>query len=219
MKKNIQILMKTELFSGIKENDLENMLQCLGATEKKYDKNEIIVNAGTILSSVGILISGNVQITREDLEGNRAILSEVSVGDLFGEAYVAARQRELPITVVAVSDCSVVWIPFRKIIVQCACVCTFHTVLIANMLRVIAEKNILMNEKMRLLSCKTTREKLYTYLVDYSEQAGSKKFVIPFNRGELADFLSVDRSAMSRELGKLKEEGLINFNRNEFELI
>lgn len=219
MRQNLKALMSSELFRGVQENDLENMLKCLVATEKRYDKNQIIIMAGTTLSSVGIVVEGNAQILREDTEGNRAILSDLRVGDLFAEAYVAAGAREVPITVVAISPCNIVWIPFSKVVVRCSFTCSFHRVLIENMLRVIAEKNILMNEKMRLLSCKTTREKLLTYLADYSEQIGKKTFKIPFSRGELADFLCVDRSAMSRELGKLKEEGLVDFNKNEFQLM
>ena len=218
MKENLKTLINSQLFRGVEEQDLENMLKCLVATEKYYEKNETIVMAGTKLSSVGIVISGKAQITREDAEGNRTILSDLGKADLFGEAYAAAGEREVPISVVAVTDCKVVWIPFSKVVIRCSFSCSFHRVLIENMMRLIAEKNIAMNEKMRILSCKTTREKLLTYLMDFSEELGKKKFKIPFGRGELADFLSVDRSAMSRELSKLKNEGILSFQKNEFEI-
>lgn len=192
---------------------------CLGATERKYGKNDVIMLAGTKVTSVGVLIEGSAQITRDDADGNRAILSELEKADLFAEAYVAAGSLEVPITVVATSDCRILWIPFNKIVGVCSSACGFHKQLVQNMLRVIAQKNILMNEKMRILSCKTTKEKLMTYLSDYSERVGKNKFKIPFSRNELADFLSVDRSAMSRELGKLRDEGYLNFHKNEFELL
>lgn len=219
MKQNLKILMSSALFHDVGEKDLENMLKCLAATEKRYQKNDIIIMAGTKVTSVGIIIEGTAQITREDAEGNRAILSDLSIPDLFAEAYVAASMNEVPITVIATSDCKVVWVPFGKIVARCAFACEFHRVIVENMLKVIAEKNILMNEKMRLLSCKTTKEKLLTYLSDYSERVGKSNFVIPFTRNELADFLSVDRSAMSRELGRLRDEGYIKFHKNEFELL
>ena len=219
MKENIKILKKSPLFQGVDDNDLEAMLSCLGATERKYWKNDVILLAGSRVTSVGILIDGNAQITRDDAEGNRAILSDLEKADLFAEAYVAAGSIEVPITVIATSDCRIVWIPFNKIVGSCSNACGFHKTLVQNMMRVIAVKNIWMNEKMRILSCKTTKEKLMTYLSDYSERVGKNKFKIPFSRNELADFLSVDRSAMSRELSKLRDEGYLNYHKNEFELL
>lgn len=219
MKQNIKILKRSSLFQGVEENDLEAMLSCLGATERKYRKNDVILLAGTKVTSVGILVEGNAQITRDDAEGNRAILSELERADLFAEAYVAAGSAEIPVTVIATTDCRIVWIPFGKIVGTCNSACGFHRTLVQNMMQVIAVKNILMNEKMRILSCKTTKEKLMTYLSDYSERAGKNRFKIPFSRNELADFLSVDRSAMSRELGRLRDEGFLNYHKNEFELL
>ena len=219
MKRYYKTLITTALFDGVEEKELGGMLVCLSATIKHYGKNDIILMAGSKATSIGILVEGTAQITREDAEGNRAILSELVKTDIFAEAYVAAVRDEIPITVTATADCSVVWIPFSKVVVQCTFSCDFHRQLIQNMMRIIAEKNINMNEKMRLLSCKTTKEKLLTYLQDYSDKVGKDKFKIPFSRNELADFLSVDRSAMSRELSKLRDEGLIRYQKNEFELL
>lgn len=219
MKQNYKTLMLSPLFKGITEQDMDGMLNCLGASEKKYSKNDVILLAGTKVSSVGLIIEGNAQITREDADGNRAILSELAKADLFAEAYAAANSGEIPITVIATSDCKVIWIPFGKLSMGCSCACGFHQKLIQNMMKVIAEKNIMMTEKMRILSCKTTKEKLITYLSDYSLRTGKSRFKIPFTRNELADFLSVDRSAMSRELGKLRDEGYLKFHKNEFELL
>ncbi|QOX65659.1 Crp/Fnr family transcriptional regulator [Anoxybacterium hadale] len=216
MKHNIKILMNSSLFQGVSEQDLEAMLSCLGANERKYKKNDIILLAGTRVTSVGIVAEGNAQITREDAEGNRAILSELMKADLFAEAYVAAGSAEIPVTVIATSDCRIIWIPFHKIVGACSTACGFHRTLIENMMRVIAVKNIMMNEKMRVLACKTTKEKLMTYLSDYSERTGKNKFKIPFSRNELADYLSVDRSAMSRELSRLRDEGYLEYHKNEF---
>jgi CRP-like cAMP-binding protein len=211
--------MTASLFRGVTEQDLEEMLDCLGATERKYKKNDVILLAGTKVTSVGILIEGTAQITRDDAEGNRAILSELEQADLFAEAYVAAGAVEMPVTVIATSDCRIVWIPFSKIVGTCSSACSHHRILVQNMMRVIAMKNIMMNEKMRILACKTTKEKLMTYLSDYSERAGKNKFKIPFSRNELADFLSVDRSAMSREISRLRDEGYLRYHKNEFELL
>lgn len=218
MKQNLKVLMTASLFQGVTEQDLNAMLGCLGAAERKYKKNDVILLAGTKVTSVGIVAEGTAQITRDDAEGNRTILSDLERADLFAEAYVAAGAVEIPITVIATSDCRIVWIPFGKIVGTCSNSCGFHRTLVQNMMRVIAMKNVLMNEKMRILTCKTTKEKLLTYLSDYSERTGKNKFKIPFSRNELADFLSVDRSAMSRELSRLRDEGYLNYHKNEFEL-
>ena len=218
MKKYIDILTKCALFRGVDASELEGLLKCLSVQEKTYDKNESILIAGTRVNSIGILIEGAAQILREDADGNRAILSDLNPADLFGEAYAAAGWNEIPITVVATGSCLVLWIPFHAVVEQCSFSCDYHKLLIENLIKLIAEKNILMNEKMRLLSCKTTREKLLTYLRDYSEIVGTRRFKIPFSRNELADYISVDRSAMSRELGILRDQGLIQFHKNAFEL-
>lgn len=219
MNESIKILKSSALFRNVTEAEMEGMLNCLSISEKRYEKNDIIIMAGSKVASIGVIIEGTAQISRDDAEGNRTILSELIKPDLFIEAYVAANVNEVPVNVTAITDCKVIWIPFSRIITSCSIACEFHNSLIKNMIQVIAEKNIAMNEKMRVLSCKTTREKLLTYLTDYSERTGKNRFRIPFSRIELADYLSVDRSAMSRELGKLRDEGYIRFNKNEFELL
>lgn len=219
MNETIKTLRSSTLFRDIKEEEMDAIMECLSVSEKRYRKNDIIVMAGNRVSSVGVMIDGKAQITRDDAEGNRAILSELIKPDLFLEAYVAANVKEVPVTVTAITDCKVVWIPFQKLVSSCSMACAFHNSLIKNMMQVIAQKNVAMNEKMRILACKTTREKLLTYLSDYAERVGKDQFKIPFSRSELADYLSVDRSAMSRELGKLRDEGYLNFHKNEFELL
>ncbi len=219
MNQNLKILTRVSLFRDVSEQDLEDMLSCLGAVERKYRKNDVILLAGTKVTSIGIMAEGRAQITRDDAEGNRTILSELARADLFAEAYVAAESMEIPVTVIATSDCRIVWVPFKKIVEPCCSACGFHKKLIQNMMRVIAMKNIMMNEKMHILSCKTTKEKLMTYLSNYSERVGKNKFKIPFTRSELADFLGVDRSAMSRELSRLRDDGYLRYHKNEFELL
>lgn len=219
MQKNTKILIRSPLFRGVAEADLLHLLECLGARERVYQKGDILLLAGAKATAIGILVDGEAQITREDADGNRAILSELVRGDLFAEAYVVAGHAEVPITVTATGACRVVFLPFEKMVTPCTYACSFHHVLIENLLRVIAEKNIAMNERMRLFSCKTTRQKILTYLHDYREMSGTARFSIPFSRNELADYLSVDRSALSRELGRLRDEGLLRFSRSEFELL
>lgn len=219
MKNNYKILMGSSLFHGIQPKNIDEAIQCLGVYEKSYEKNNMILGAGTRVSSIGVMSEGSAQIIREDADGNRAILSDLAVADMFAEAYAAAGWEEIPISVIATSFCRVFWIPYNKILSPCSNACEHHRTLIENLIKIIAVKNILMNEKMRLISCKTTKEKLLTYLHDYSEKTGKNKFKMPFSRNELADYLNADRSAMSRELSRLRDEGLIRYSRNEFEIL
>lgn len=216
---SIDLLSELTLFEGIKKDDIGNMLTCLGAKTKTYMKNETILRAGVSISHLGILLSGRGQIIREDIMGNRNILSNLEIGDMFAEAFACAESQRLPFQVVATTDCVVMFLDYRRIVTTCSSSCYFHTSLIHNMMKILAVKNVLLTQKMEHMIKRSTREKLLSYLAEQAAKSNSKIFSIPFNRQELADYLCVDRSAMSNELSKLKEEGLIDFHRSEFKLI
>lgn len=219
MKKNVEFLKKVNLFRGLDDEKLEVMINCLGAVTRTYKKEEIIFMAGDPVSEVGIIMKGTVQVIREDLLGNRTIVAHLTEGDLFAETLACAGAVNSPVTTVAMTNCEILFIGFRRIITNCTSSCEFHSKLIENMLNIIAQKNIMLNYKLSLLSQRTTGEKLRTYFLSEMEKNGGRKFVIPFSRNELADFLCVDRSALSRELSKLRDQGKIEFNKNEFEII
>lgn len=213
------ILTRNELFKGIKKEELVQVFTCLGARVKSFPKGAYLVRAGESLQDIGVLLSGRAQITRVDLVGNRMIVAGLYPSDLFGESFACLETRELPVSVEAGEDCQVLWLNMKRVITVCSSTCQFHSRLIENMLRVLAGKNVALNEKVRLLSLKTTREKLLQYLFGCGERQGTTGFEIPYNRSELADFLGVDRSAMSRELSRMQEEGLLKFSRNRFQLL
>lgn len=215
MKTDADFLMRIPLFHGIGRNELPSMLNCLNARETGYQRQDIVLLEGQPVSSVGIVLSGTVQIVKEDYAGNRSLLAEIEPGHLFAEAFSCAQTEELPVTVISVTDSTVLWIDYRRIVTTCPSACRFHTKLIENMLAILASKNILLNRKIEYLSKRTTREKLLSYLSDQAARTGPE-FDIPFSRQELADFLCVDRSAMSSELSKLQREGALRFHRNHF---
>ncbi|MBP2633581.1 MAG: putative cNMP-binding regulatory protein [Firmicutes bacterium] len=219
MKKNIGFLKKISLFRGLDDEKLEVMMNCLGAITRTYKKDAIIFMAGDPITEVGIIMKGTVQVIKEDLLGNRTIVAHLIEGDLFAETLACAGEVNSPVTTIAMTSCEILFIGFRRIITTCSSACEFHAKLIENMLNIIAQKNILLNYKLGLLSQRTTGEKLRTYFLNEMDKAGSCKFLIPFSRNELADFLCVDRSALSRELSKLRNQGKIDFNKNEFEII
>lgn len=219
MKNLLCVLKKVPLFAGIREEELLGLLACLSAQEKKYARGEAVFLAGGRASSVGIVCSGGVQVIKEDFLGNRTILVELGGGELFGEAFSCAKIERLPVSVFAVADSVILFINYRKIITTCPNSCAFHARLIENMLGILAQKNMLLNQRIEILSKRTTRDKLISYLSAQMQAAGNRRFRIPFSRQELADFLCVDRSAMSAALGRMRDEGLLRAERSEFELL
>lgn len=219
MKEYISVLKGTRLFAGVKEGELLSMLSCLGARLCTFQKGECVLRQGERLNEIAVLTAGTLHIQRDDYWGNRSILGELAPGDVFGEAYLAPESGPLLNDVVAVEDSSVMFFSVERITTTCASACPFHTVVVRNLFFVISEKNRKLVQKLRHMSRRTTREKLISYLSEEAKKYGSPSFSIPFNRQQLADFLSVDRSAMSGELCRMRDEGLLKFNKNRFELL
>lgn len=210
------LLKRVPLFRGIAEADLEKMLDCLQAKKCRYAKESIILLAGQPVSGIGVVLEGIVQVIREDANGNTSILAELEPGALFAEALACTKTKESPVTVRSVTDSAVLLLDYRRMLSSCPSSCAFHTTLIENMLYVLANKNRVLNQKIGYLSKRTTREKLIAYLSDQADLHRSRQFTIPFNRQELADYLCVDRSAMSAALCRLREEGVLDFHRSSF---
>ena len=207
------------LFAEIDDSSLRTLLDCLHTVQRGYDKNEFIFAAGDAVSSVGILLSGGVRVLQEDYWGNRTILAHINPGGLFGEAFSCAETDYLPVGVLAAEKSEILLIDYRRIITTCRASCAFHTQLIKNMMKILARKNIMLTQKMEIVTHRTTRARLLAYLSAQAIERGGSRFFIPFNRQELADYLSVERSAMSAELSHMQADGLIWTKRNEFELL
>lgn len=219
MKKYIPILKKTQMFAGVGENEISSMLSCLGARLYTYKKGEYIFRQGEHLSDITVLVEGTLYIQKDDYWGNRSILGQISVGEMFGEAYVAPESGALLNDVLAVEDSVVILFDVKRIITTCPSACRFHNIVVQNMFFAISEKNRKLVQKLGYMSKRSTREKLISYLSEEAKCHNSSRFAIPFNRQQLADFLSVDRSAMSNELCKMRDEGLLEFNKNIFTLL
>lgn len=219
MKIDYTLLKHTALFAGISETEIESMLNCLSATTSKYKKEQIINRVGDTIFCVSIILSGKVHIIKEDFWGNRTILSEFGKGQLFGETYAILTSKPMEVSVLAAEDCEILFLNVKHLTTKCSSSCDFHSRLIQNLLAVTAQKNLLLTQKIDFMSQRSTREKLLSYLSSQSQKKNSSQFEIPFNRQELADYLCVDRSAMSNELCKLRDEGILKFEKNNFELI
>ncbi|MEM1485494.1 Crp/Fnr family transcriptional regulator [Oscillospiraceae bacterium PP1C4] len=219
MKKYLEILINIPLFAGIQENELESLLGCLNAQVRHYPKGEIIMLSGAPMNSVGIVLEGSAQILKDDFNGNRNILARVKHGELFAEVFACIGIEHAPVTVLADTRAVVLFIDFRRIVSSCTSACAFHSRLIENMLRLMARKNMMLHEKVSCLGHRTTREKLEAFLLLHMEHAGTNPFEIPFSRNEMADYLCVDRSALSTVLGKMRDEEVIQYHKNSFELL
>jgi CRP-like cAMP-binding protein len=193
------------------------MLSCLSAKTASYMKDEIILLSGDTVSYVGLVLSGGIKIIKEDANGNITIIAELSVSEIFGEVFACADISQSPVTVQASEDTEVLFINYKRIITSCPAACPFHTKLIENMLKLIAKKILMLNKKIEILSKRTTREKLLCFFD--LQRGAAKKFTISLNREELAHYLCVDRSAMSNELCRMRDEGLIKFQKNKFEIL
>ena len=219
MKEFFPILERCPLFDGIDLKDLSSMLTCLGARVSKYQKNQIVFQEGEAAKYVGIVLSGAAQIVREDFYGNRSIVARIEPTELFGESFACAGVAALPVSVAAAEDCQVMLIDCRRITVSCTSACSFHRRMIFNLLRMVATKNLVFNQKIEITSHRTTREKLMAYLLMQAKQNKSSSFTIPYDRQALADYLGVDRSAMAVEISKLRKDGIITCEKSHFKLL
>lgn len=219
MKTYIPVLKRTKLFAGVGEDEIESMLSCLEARLRTYKKGEYVLRQGEHLSDILILAEGGLHIQKDDFWGNRSILGHIGAGEIFGEAYVAPESGPLMNDVIAVEDSAVFFFDVKRIITTCSSACRFHTMIVQNLFFAISEKNRSLVQKLDYISQRTTREKLLTYLSEEAKKQSSAYIVIPYNRQQLADYLSVDRSAMSNELCKMRDEGLLVFEKNRFELM
>jgi len=213
------VIKRCMLFSGMDDAELGAMLGCLSAARRSYGKNEFVFSAGDAVQAVGVVLSGGVHVLQEDYWGNRRILAYIPPSGLFGEAFSCAELDNLPVSVIAAEASEILLMDYKPIVTTCSSACLFHTALIKNMLRLLAQKNIMLTQKMEIITHRTTRERLLAYLSAQALRAGRSRFTIPFNRQELADYLSVERSAMSAELSRMQAEGLLRTNRSEFELL
>lgn len=222
-KKYINILQSNPLFNDIPADNIISMLNNLNAYTKDYHKDVYIKHIGDSADFIGIVLSGNIHILQDDYYGNRYITASIPAGVMFAEAFACAGIAQLPVDIIAVDNCTILFLDSRTILNACSSVCdascSYHHILIKNLLGIVAHKNIFLNQKLKCLSYKTTREKLLAYLSLQAKQHSSDEFTIPFNRQELADYLGVERSAMSAEIGKLVKAGILETRRSYFKLL
>lgn len=219
MDRYLPLIGRSPLFERIDAADLEPMLRCLGARKRSFPKGTYVFRMGDRTTSMGMVLEGSVRLEKEDYWGNRSILASFGPGQSFAEVYACEPGLALDINVVAAEDAVVLLLDVGRITSMCPTSCAFHARLIRNLLGIIAKRTHALTRKIEHTAKRTTRAKLLSYLSDQAEAAHASRFTIPFDRQELADYLSVDRSAMCAELSRMKKDGIIDYNRNQFEIM
>lgn len=204
-----KVFSQCPLFRGLSDIQQEFIVAQIFAREKEYEKGEVIFQTGEKIWEFGIIMRGKVTVIKEDYNGNQVILAHLEMGDIFAEAFVFSSEI-MTVTVMAESDCEILFLDQRQVLSV--------PELTENLLRIFAGKNVFLTERIEHLSRRTMKEKVLSYLADCARKAGSNRFSVPFNRQEMADYLAVDRSALSAVLSKLKKEEKIDYWKNEFYL-
>lgn len=207
------------LFDGIGTGNMDAMLGCTGYHIGNYQKGQIIILEEEQIRHVGIVLSGAVDMVKEDVWGNKTLLARMEKNELFGETFACGDDNRSAVTFVAPEDTTVLFLPFHKMMHTCTNTCAFHQKLVENMVRIIANKNRDLMRKVEIISKKSLREKILTYLSIQSQAQNSRYFEIPLSRQALAAYLSADRTALARELGNMKADGLIDFDKNMFRIL
>ena len=218
MQEYINDILKCPLFKHIKEEDLPIMLHCMGYNIGQFNKGDFILMEQDNIDKIGIILKGSVDMIKEDIWGNRTTLMRMNPHEVFGETFSCSMDTGSTVSFTAASDCTIIFIPFNKVMYSCSMVCRYHHRMIENMVKLIAEKNKELMTKIEIISKKTLREKLLAYLSMQSQLHDTKYFEIPLSRTELAEYLCADRSAMTRELAKMRDENLIDYDKNIFKL-
>lgn len=211
-------LIKTALFNGLDTDDARKMVDCLCGRTKRYKKGAFIYHTGDLVKALGIILSGNIIIEQTDAWGRQTILDTLGAGQIFAETYACVASVPIAVNVTASQDCEILFLEAEKVMKTCPSSCPFHNHMIHNLLSATTAKNLMLTQKISIISCKSIREKLLAYLSYQAVINGQAQFYIPFNRQQLADYLCTERSALSNELGKMQKEGLITFHKNSFQL-
>ena len=218
MKDFLPVIRASRLFSGVSERELEAMLDCLRPEPKDYPKDAFVLRAGDTAEAVGLVLSGTILMLQEDVWGNRNILSKAGPGQIFAAAYACAPGSVLNVSVLAETPVTVLFLNVGRVLTLCPAACARHSRIIRNLLGELAGKNLRLGEKLTHMGQRTTRAKIMSYLSAEAQRLGTYELDIPFSRQQLADYLGVERSGLSLELGKMKQDGLLEFHKNHFEL-
>ena len=210
-------MLQIDLFEKVQNNEVLELLKCIGIKTKVFKKNAFILKAGSKIDYLAVILGGNAVMRKTDSFGKQTVIEQLKMNDIFGHNIVCCGLDKSPVDVIAENECEVLFLPFEKVVTPCQKLCPYHLQLIKNVMKMISKRNSLLNDKIDIIGQKTTRDKIMALLETYHN--GQKVFSIPYSREEMAKFLCVDRSAMSRELCRMRDEGILKFSKNHFEIL
>lgn len=210
-------MLQIDLFEKIEDREVLELLKCIGIKTKVFRKSAFVVKAGSKIDYLAVVLAGKAVVSKTDSYGRQTVIEKLEMNDIFGHNIVCCGKNVSPVDVVATSECEILFLPFEKVVTPCEKLCPYHLQLIKNVMKMISKRNSLLNDKIDIIGQKTTRDKILALLEPYRTENGV--FSIPYSREEMAKFLCVDRSAMSRELCRMRDEGILRFNRNNFEIL
>ena len=212
-------LANTQLFRGMEPSNIDEMLGCLLAKERTYKKGETIFPEGSPTEQIGVVLTGRAVIELVDVWGNNSVLSSIGPGGAFAEAYACVPGEPLMVNVTAAEDTEALLLNIRRVLEPCSKVCPYHVRLVRNLLALCAGKNLQLSRRVLHTGPKSIRKRLLSYFSECIKRIGSYSFDIPYNRQQLADYLSVERSALSNELSIMQRDGLIRYEKNHFDVM
>ena len=207
-------LVEAELFSGLSDEEITTLLQCLKAVRRSYKKGEVILAEGSVTENIGVVLSGRLIIYGTDAWGNTSVFGSIAPGAVFAEVYACKPGQPLLVKAPAGEDSEILFKNEGSVLTSCSNACPFHARLARNLLTVCAHKSLQLSQRMQHTSSKTIRGRLMSYFSECAKREGSNSFSIPYNRQQLADYLNVDRSTMCSELSKMQKAGLIEYEKN-----
>lgn len=219
MEKYFDLLLQTPLFAGVEAEELSSLLSCLQARVVTAEKGMPVFLEGDDAGFIGLVMEGAVQIVRDDYDGTRSVIGLAGPGEMFGQSYACSNMASMPVSGYALHPSKMMLFSCGRMLTVCSNACRFHNQIVKNLLQVMAEHNVNLSRKIRFMSQRTTKQKLLAYLMDEAKKAGSAEFTIPFDRQSLADYLGVERSAMSAELSKLRNAGVLECKGSRFRLL
>ncbi len=210
-------MLDIDLFEHIENNDILELLKCTGIKTRIFKKNSYIVKMSNKIDYLGVVLSGNALISKPNPFGQEIVIEKLKINDIFGHNIVCCGQNKSPVNIIAQDNCEILFLPFEKIVTPCEKLCPFHLQVIKNIMKMISKRNSVLNDKIDIIGQKSIRDKILALLNSYKNN--EKQFSIPYSRKEMARFLCTDRSALSRELCKMRDEGILKFNKNIFEFL
>ncbi|MDE5052410.1 Crp/Fnr family transcriptional regulator [Niallia taxi] len=219
LQNSFEILQNIDLFNGFSEEEIRESIHCLKGYTKKYQKRGIIFSKEAPLPTFGIVLTGTIFLSSEDITGSTFIFTELSAGDIVGETALQFTQTGVEYDVTAATDCEILFFHKENIVQPNKVICALRARIIENLFTLLLQKNQELYHKLDIVSHKNLRNKILHYLHLQSQKSDTQHFTIPFSREELANYLIVDRSALSRELSRMQDDGLITFSRNTFQLL